>query len=149
MAILTGNNGVVKIDNAGGNPVAVASVKNYSIELKRDTIETTSMGKDVRTYVGGLSSFSGSADVYFETDNYTGGANVIAALNPTSGVVGSGPITLELYLDSVASPTGKKFVGEIIVTGFSVKSSMDGLVEASISFQGSGDNSGLGLTFTA
>jgi len=149
MAILTGNNGVVKIDNAAGSPTAIASVRNYSIELTRDTIETTSMGKDVRTYVGGLSSFSGSADVYFEVDNYTGGTSAVAALNPTTGTVGSAPLTLELYLDSVGSPTGKKFVGEIIVTGYSLQSSMDGLVEASISFQGSGDNSGLGLTFTA
>jgi len=149
MAVLTGNNGVVKIDNASGTPTAIASVKNYSIELKRDTIETTSMGKDVRTYVGGLSSFSGSADVYFEIDNYTGGSSVVAALNPTVGKVGDAPLTLELYLDSVTSPSGKKFVGEIIVTGYSVKSSMDGLVEASISFQGSGDSGGLGLTFTA
>ena len=140
MSILTGNNGVVKIDNASGTPTAVAAVRNFSIEIKRDTIETTSMGTDVRTYVGGLSSFSGSADVYFDTANYTGGASVIAALNPTGGAVGDSPLTIELYLNNTAD----KFSGEIIVTGYSVKSSMDGMVEASISFQGSG-----AMTFTA
>ena len=145
MAVLKGNNGVVKIDNAGGTPTAIASVRNFSIEITRDTIETTSMGKDVRTYVGGLSSFSGSADVYFDTTPAT-----IAALNPTSGTVGSDPITLEVYLDAGEAGTGTstKFAGEIIVTGFSVSSSMDGLVEASISFQGSG-SSGVGITYTA
>jgi len=146
MAILKGNNGVVKIDNAGGTPTAIASVKNFSLEIKRDTIETTSMGKDVRSYVGGLASFSGSADVYFDTTPAT-----IAALNPTSGSVGDAPISLELYLDAgeAASGTGTKFAGKIIVTGYSVKSSMDGLVEASISFQGSGDGSDVGVTYTA
>lgn len=98
------------------------------------------MGTDVRTYVRGLSSFSGSADVYFESANYTGGANVIAALNPTVGAVGDATVTLELYLNNTAG----KFAGEIIVTGYSVKSSMDGLVEATISFQGSG-----AMAFTA
>ena len=134
MAILTGNNGVVKIDNASGTPTAVAAVRNFSVELTTDTIETTTMGVDVRTYLKGLSSWSGSADAYFDPANYTGGASVIAALNPTGLNVGSSPITVELYLNDTAG----KFAGEAIITGFTVNSSMDGMVEASISFQGSG-----------
>lgn len=140
MSVLTGNNGVVKIDNAAGTPTAIAQVRNFSVEIKADTIETTTMAIDARTYVKGLSSFSGSADVYFDATNYTGGANVVAALNPTVGNVGDAALSIELYLNNTAS----KFSGEIIVTGYSVKSSFDGLVEASISFQGSG-----AMTFTA
>ena len=134
MAILTGNNGVVKIDNASGTLTTVASVRNFSIELTTDTIETTTMGVDVRTYLKGLSSWSGSADVYFDDANYTGGASVIAALNPTGLNVGAGTVTIELFLNDTAD----KFAGECIVTGFTVNSSMDGMVEASLSFQGSG-----------
>lgn len=140
MSILTGNNGVVKIDNAAGTPTAIAQVRNFSVEIKADTIETTNMGQDSRSYIKGLSSFSGSADVYFDTATYTGGASVVAALNPTVGTVGEAPLSIELYLNNTAD----KFSGEIIVTGYSVKSSFDGLVEASISFQGSG-----AMTFTA
>lgn len=134
MAILTGNNGVVKIDNASGTPTSVAAVRNFSVEITTDTIETSVMSTDVRTYVKGMSSWSGSADIYFDADNYTGGSSAIAALNPTSGAVGSAPITVELYLNNTAG----KFAGEAIVTGFTVNSTMDGMVEASISFQGSG-----------
>jgi predicted secreted protein len=140
MAILTGNNGVVKIDNASGTPTTVAAVRNFTVEITSDTIESTTMGVDVRTYLKGLSSWSGSADVYFDPANYTGGASVIAALNPTGINVGTSPITVELYLDT----TSNKFAGEVIITGFTVNSSMDGMVEASISFQGSG-----ACTFTA
>lgn len=140
MAILTGNNGVVKIDNAAGTPTAVAAVRNFSVELTTDTIETTVMTNDVRTYLKGLSQWSGSADVYFDPVNYTGGASAIAALNPTGTSVGAAPITVELYLNDTAG----KFAGEAIITGFTVNSSMDGMVEASISFQGSG-----ACTFTA
>lgn len=140
MATLTGNNGVVKIDNASGTPTAVAAVRNFSVEITSDTIETSVMTTDVRTYLKGLSSWSGSADVYFDPANYTGGASVIAALNPTGLNVGSSPITVELYLDN----TSDKFAGECIITGFTVNSSFDGMVEASISFQGSG-----AVTFTA
>ena len=140
MAAITGNNGVLKIDNSSGTPTAIANVRNFSIDITSDTIETTTMGVDVRTYVKGLSQFSGSADIYFDTANYTGGASVVAVLNPTGINVGSSPVTLEAYLDT----TSNKFSGEVIITGFTVNSSMDGLVEASISFQGSG-----AMTFTA
>jgi predicted secreted protein len=140
MAILTGNNGVIKIANSSAVLKTIASVRNFSIDLKADTIENTTMGVDVRTYLKGLSSWSGSADVYFDTANYTGGASEVQALNPTSGTVGSAALSVELYL----LDTSDKFSGSIIVTGYSVKSSMDGMVEATISFQGSG-----ACTFTA
>jgi predicted secreted protein len=135
MAILTGNNGVVKLDASVGGAVAViAAVRTFSVELTRDTIETTTMGVDVRTYLTGLSSWSGSADIYFDPAASTGTIATHTVLNPTSGTVGAGTLTVELFL---ADATGK-FSGEVIITGFTVNSSMDGMVEASISFQGSG-----------
>lgn len=135
MAILTGNNGVVKLDaSVGGSVATIAAVRNFSIELTRDTIETTTMGVDVRTYLNGLSSWSGSADIYFDPAASTGTIATHAVLNPTSGTVGQATLSVELYL----ADTAGKFAGEVIITGFTVNSSMDGMVEASISFQGSG-----------
>ncbi len=135
MAILTGNNGVVKLDASVGGAVAtIAAVRNFSVELTRDTIETTTMGVDVRTYLTGLSSWSGSADIYFDSASSGGHFNTHAVLNPTQGTVGAGTLTVELFL----ADTAGKFSGEVIITGFTVNSSMDGMVEASISFQGSG-----------
>ena len=146
MAILTGNNGVVKIDNQAGTATAIAAVRNFTIEITRDTIETTHMGKDVRSYVAGLASFSGSADIYFDPAEYpTSGASGLTALNPTLGSVGDAPLTFEGFLNG----SSNKFAGEIIVTGFTVNSTMDGMVEASISFQGSGDGSDVGVTYSA
>ena len=134
MATLTGNNGVVKIDNAGGTPTTVAAVRNFSVEITADTIEKTVMGNDTRQFLKGLSQWSGSADIYFDPANLTGGASAIAALIPTGGSVGDSTVTIELYLDT----TNNKFSGEAIITGYTANSSMDGMVEASISFQGSG-----------
>ena len=135
MAILTGNNGVVKLDaSVGGSVATIAAVRTFSIELTRDTIETSTMGTDVRTYLNGLSSWSGSADIYFDPAASTGTIATHAVLNPTSGTVGAGTLSVELYL----ADTAGKFAGEVIITGFTVNSSMDGMVEASISFQGSG-----------
>ena len=136
---LTGNNGKITI---GGTQVL--NVKTYSVDIKGDTIETTSMGQDVRTYLKGLSSWSGSADVLVDTANLTGGANAIAALIATGGLVGDSAAACVFYLDSVGSPSGKNFAGNAIITGFNVKSSMDGMVEGTLSFQGSGS-----VTYTA
>ena len=135
MAILTGNNGVVKLDaSVGGSVATIAAVRTFSIEMTRDTIETSTMGTDQRTYINGLSSFSGTADIYFDPAASTGTIATHAVLNPTSGTVGQATLSVELYLNDTAG----KFAGECIITGFTVNSSMDGMVEASISFQGSG-----------
>jgi predicted secreted protein len=138
--VMTGNNGVLKIDNGSGTATAVGAVRNFTIEITSDTIETTRMGSDVRTYLKGLSSFSGSADIYFdpsEMPESTSSTTKILGLNPTLESIGSSPYTIELYLDGTTG-NYNKFSGEVIITGFSINSTMDGMVEGSISFQGSG-----------
>ena len=133
MATLTGNDGAISI-----NGIAVLSVRNYSIDMTADTIETTVMGVDVRTYVAGLSSFSGSADVYFDASDYDTNES---SFNPTAGLVGASGVAGKFYLANNAggvSTADSVFQGSLIVTGYTVNSSMDGMVEASISFQGTG-----------
>jgi hypothetical protein len=132
MAILTGNNGAISI-----NGIAVLAVRNFSIEMTRDTIETTTMGVDVRTYLAGMSTFSGSADVYFDPSDYDTNE---ASINKTACLVGASGVSGKFYveLDAASTNVDKAFTGTIIVTGYTVNSSMDGMVEASISFQGSG-----------
>lgn len=142
MAILTGNNGVLKIDNAAGSPTAVAALRNFSIEITSDTIEKTTMGNDTRQFLKGLSSWSGSADIYFDPANMPTSNSGNVFLNPAASwtTVGSDPVTIEAFLDT----TNYKLSGEAIVTGVTINSSMDGMVEASVSFQGSGT-----LTYSA
>jgi len=133
MATITGNDGAVSINGAG-----IANVRNFTIDVKADTIETTTMGVDVRTYVAGLSAFSGSADIYFDTSDFD---TYETSFNPTAGLVGASGVAGKFYVgkDIGGSSTADAvFQGSIIVTGYSVKSAMDGMVEASISFQGTG-----------
>lgn len=131
MATITGNNGAVSV---GG--VNVANVRNFSVEMTADTIETTTMGVDVRTYVKGLSSFSGSADIYFDPTAFDGNESTF---NPTAGLVGASGVAVKLYIEENYSSTSDyAFTGNVIVTGYTVNSSFDGMVEASISFQGTG-----------
>jgi hypothetical protein len=132
MATITGNNGTVSV---GGT--VLAAVRSFSVEMTRDTIETSVMGQDFRTYVNGMSSYSGTADIYFDPAEFDGGETTF---NPTAGLVGGESINVKFYVDYAAgSGNDSVFSGSAIVTGYTVNSSMDGMVEASISFQGSGD----------
>lgn len=136
MASIVGNDGQISV-----NSKAVAAVKNFSIEMKADTIETSAMGVDVRTYVKGLSTFSGSADIYFDPADWDTSGEM-TTWNPTDGssLVGASGVAGKFYLakDYTGTTTDYLFEGNVIVTGYSIKSSFDGLVEASISFQGTG-----------
>lgn len=128
MATLTGNNGAVSL-----NGIAVLAVRSFSVEITRDTVETTTMGTDQRTFVAGLSSFSGSADVFFDSTDFDTNET---AFNPTAGLVGAGGVAIKLFADFNAAGNDDVFQGSVIVTGYTVNSSMDGMVEASLSFQG-------------
>jgi predicted secreted protein len=132
MATLTGNDGAISI-----NGIAVLAVRNYSIDMTADTIETTTMQSDQRTYVAGLSSFSGSADVYFDNTDYDTNES---SFNPTASAVGASGVAGKFYIakDIGGSSGDSVFQGSLIITGYTVNSSMDGMVEASISFQGTG-----------
>ena len=130
MATYTGQNGVLKLDT-----VAVAELRSFSIETSTETIENTTMTDSSRTYVPGLETFSGTADVFFDDAHH----DDIAALNG-----GAAAVALEAYPGGVTVGY-PKLTGNIIVTGYSISSSLDGMVEASISFQGTGDLTWTGL----
>lgn len=122
MATHSGSEGTVKVGSD-----AIAEIRSFSIEETADTIEDTSMGDSARTYKPSLTSFSGSIDVFWdETDTAGQGGLTIGA-----------EVTLNLYPEG--DTAGDTYLsGSAIVTGRSVSSSFDGLVEMSISVQGNG-----------
>ncbi|MCP3654347.1 MAG: hypothetical protein GY766_05545 [Herbaspirillum sp.] len=122
MATHTGSEGTVKV---GSN--AIAEIRSFSIEESADTLEDTSMGDTARTYKSSLTTFTGSVDVLWdETDSTGQGALTIGA-----------EVTLNLYPEG--DTTGDVYyTGTAIVTGRTINSSYDGLIEMSISVQGSG-----------
>ncbi len=122
MATHTGSEGTVKV---GAN--TVAEIRSFSIDETGDTLEDTTMGDTARTYKSSLTSFSGSVDVFYDETDTTGqGALTVGA-----------EITINAYPEGdTAGDTYKS--GSAIVTGVSLTSSFDGMVESSITFQGNG-----------
>lgn len=131
MTAYVGNAGVIQLDDDTGTAQTVAEVRSYSIETTADTIEKTVMANTTRQYVKGISTFSGTADVYWDPDHFT-----TIDMNPTIGSVGAANkvVTLKIY----PTGSGTSWNGEVLVTGYTVTGSFDGMIEASISFQGTG-----------
>ena len=120
MATHTGNGGVVKV---GSSPSTVAEVRDFSLSLSGDTIETSVMGSTSRTYSPGMTTGSGSITCFWdETD--TNGQEAL-----TIGV----DIECELYPEGTSS--GAQFYDfQAIVTDVTVSTSFDGMVERTFSF---------------
>lgn len=136
MTTIVGNAGALKLN---GN--TVAELRNYSIEMTSDTIETTNMGDVTRQYVKGLSSYTGSADVYFDPTHFaaTGSSGNDLDGQIFASTLGGGGVAIALYPEGdIGTGTDKIMSGTVIITGYSINGTFDGLIEASVSFQGTG-----------
>ena len=122
MATHAGSEGTVKV---GAN--AIAEIRSFSVEETGDTIDDSTMGDTARTYLAGLKTYTASIDCLWDETNTTGqGALTVGAT-----------VTLNLYPEG-ATAGDIYYTGSAIVTGRTITSSYDGLVEMSITCQGSG-----------
>lgn len=122
MATHAGSEGTVK---SGAN--AIAEVRSFSLEESADTIEDTTMGDTSRTYLTGLKTFSGSVDVFWDETDTDGQVSFAVGSSVTLAVYPEGDTAGDTY-----------YSGTAIVTGRTITSSFDGMVEASFTLQGTG-----------
>ena len=122
MATHSGVEGTVKV---GAN--AIAEIRSFSVEETGDTIDDSTMGDTARTYIAGLKTYTASIDCLWDETNTTGqGALTVGAT-----------VTLNLYPEG-ATAGDIYYTGSAIVTGRTITTSYDGLIEMSITCQGSG-----------
>jgi len=122
MATHAGSEGTVK---SGANDIA--EIRSFSLEESADTIEDTTMGDTSRTYLTGLKTFSGSVDVFWDETDTNGQVSFSVGASVTLAVYPEGATSGDTY-----------YSGTAIVTGRTITSSFDGMVEASFTLQGSG-----------
>lgn len=98
-----------------------AGVKSWGLDLKGDTLETTDYSDSGhRTYIAGLDGWTASCELNWDTAN-------------TVSIGDSATLDLKIVGDT------EKYSGTALVTGISISSNVDGVVTATISFQGSGE----------
>jgi predicted secreted protein len=122
MATHKGSEGLIKVGSA-----TISEIKSYSLEESADTIEITKMGDAARQYLPSLTSFSGSVDCFWDETDTTG--QVALAVGAS--------VTLVFYPEG-ADSGDTYYSGTALVTGKTITGSFDGMVEASISVQGTG-----------
>lgn len=124
MATHTGSEGTVKV---GAN--AIAEIRSYSVEETADTVEDTSMGDSYRTFKTTLKGWSGSVDVFWDETDTNG---------QVAMVVGS-EVNVHFYPEGASAGVSEQYyTGTAIVTGRTVTGSFDGMVESTITLQGTG-----------
>lgn len=122
MATHTGSEGTVKV---GAN--AIAEIRSYSVEETADTVEDTSMGDSYRTHKTTLKAWSGTVDVFWDETDTTGQGALTVGSEVTANFYPEGSSTGDAYM-----------TGTAIVTGKTVSASFDGMIESTITLQGTG-----------
>jgi hypothetical protein len=102
-------------------------VRDATIDIARDVLETTNLGESSRTYVTGLRGATGSATMLYENSLLD---DVYAKINTDS----QGSITATLTLN-----TGKTIAGSILITSVGSTVTVGDITSTNVAFQFSGD----------
>lgn len=113
---------------------ALACIRSFSFEETQETVDATCMntsGVTFRTNLATFQSWSGTIECYWMTDD---GVNKTEAL----GLLQPGPTEITIHFwpagDAAAGELG--YTANCLVTGRTISSSVDGMVEASITVLG-------------
>jgi len=117
------------------NGTAVAKVRDMTLTINRDALETTSIGQVDRTYEEGVRSSSGSGTLLYDTSD-SGTRDLMNRILSDSGSQSD----LTIVIDG-SSSLGT-LTGNMIITQVGISASAGDLVTVPISFTVSGKPSG-------
>jgi len=129
-ATYTGESGTIRFTSDSSAVATVASVRGFEISQTADAVESTVMGASGRTYLAGLTSFSGTMDLLFR-DDASGQSALFSA-------IGTDPSSVSSEFYPSGETTGVKLSGAIMITDHTITANYDSMIECSVSFQGSG-----------
>ena len=131
--IYTGRDGRLLLDG-----LEQVKVTNWSMTGNLETLETTSLGDNQRTYVPGVQEFSGSATLLYYNDG-TGRNDAATALKKVLKIGSvSESDTVDLRLRLVEGNTNHDVRLTAYITSVSFGASVGEVSSAQISFQGTG-----------
>ena len=133
--VYTGRDGVMQV---GGS--TLAKVVSFSVQSNLETLETTTLGDNIRSYSPGILGYTGSATLlYYKEDD--GSINTSSLLNKlvktgTAGVSSSD--TVELTFRWVDGTDNNDIKMTAYVTSANIGAATADLARAEISFIGTG-----------
>ena len=122
MAHLAGKGGNLSLEEA-----AEAGIRNWTLDYTMDTLDTTDFadgltGNSPRTFLPGLSSWSGTFEGLKDTAPYA--------------LTFDGTSLITLWLEEVDA--GAMWIGECMITGIHANTSVDGIITYVYDYQGTG-----------
>ena len=123
---VAGKNGKVVIGASATEKVV--DIKNWSLELSLETLETTALGDDWKNYITGLKEWTASSEGDYNVPTDTAGQKALqdAFLNGTI-------VKVKLYVDAT-----NYYTGEAYISSLSIEDPVDDVVSISIEFTGTG-----------
>mgnify|MGYP003152797256 FL=1 len=112
MAAIKGDIGKVMFHNAAGTEADVAGTRSWSLSVTKDTLETTVQGNTSKTFIGGLISGEGSAELIYDN---AGNSDYLAFVEDVLTTNDAGDALFELFPDKDTAAKKIGFSG--IVTG--------------------------------
>jgi hypothetical protein len=133
--VYTGRDGVLQL---GGT--TLAKVVNFQLSANLETLETTTLSDNIRSYSPGVAGYSGSATLLYYKDD-DGDFNTTDILNKlyktgTDGVSSSD--TVELTFRWVDGTDNNDIKLTAYITSASIGAATGDIVRAEIAFQGTG-----------
>ena len=110
MAAIKGDVGKIMFHNAAGTEADVSGVRSWSLSITKDTIETTVNGDTSKTFIGGLISGEGSAELIYDP---SGNSDYQAFIDDVITTGDAGDALFELFPDSAQSAKKIGFSGII------------------------------------
>lgn len=111
----------------------VGTAKAWSVDITGETVDTTNFASSGwKESVSTLKSWSGTITVNFDGGADAGEALIIA------GLVAGTSVALVLTTSATGSGTAEKFSGNANVTSMPVTNDVNGIIEVSFSFEGTG-----------
>lgn len=116
----------------------LVKVTSWQLTANLETLETTTLGDAQRSYVPGLQSFSGSAELlyYVDANGNNDASTLLRKVIRTSEVATTDAVTLTLRLTD--GGTNNDVTLSAYIIDASIGSSVGDVATAQISFQGTG-----------
>ena len=133
--VYTGRDGVMQLSGT-----TLAKVVSFSLSANLETLETTTLNENIRSYTPGISGYTGSATLlYYKDDsNNINTSDLLNKLYKTGTAGVSSSDTVELTFRWVDGADNNDIKLTAYVTSASIGASTGDIVRAEISFQGTG-----------
>jgi len=134
--VYSGRDGVMQLSGT-----TLAKVVSFSVQSNLETLETTALNENLRTYIPGVSGYSGSATLlyYKDADGNINTSDLLSKLYRTDADGVSSSDTVQLTFRWIDGTNNNDITLTAYITSASIGAATGDIVRAEISFQGTGE----------